>query len=43
MAEVSAALRHEHRSRYRYAVLLIGLNLLVDFGYALLDPRVKYE
>jgi len=24
MAEVSAALRHEHRSRYRYAVLLIG-------------------
>jgi oligopeptide transport system permease protein len=26
-----------------YAVLLIGLNLLVDFGYALLDPRVKYE
>lgn len=26
-----------------YAVLLLGLNLLVDFGYALLDPRVKYE
>ncbi|HEV2454827.1 MAG TPA: ABC transporter permease [Verrucomicrobiae bacterium] len=26
-----------------YAVLLIGLNLLVDFAYTLLDPRVKYE
>jgi oligopeptide transport system permease protein len=26
-----------------YAVLLVLLNLLVDFGYALLDPRVKYE
>ena len=26
-----------------YAVLLIGLNLLVDFAYAFLDPRVKYE
>ena len=26
-----------------YAVLLIGLNLLVDFTYTLLDPRVKYE
>lgn len=26
-----------------YAVLLIALNLLVDFGYTLLDPRVKYE
>ncbi len=26
-----------------YAVLLIGLNLAVDFIYTLLDPRVKYE
>lgn len=26
-----------------YAVLLIALNLLVDFAYTLLDPRVKYE
>jgi oligopeptide transport system permease protein len=26
-----------------YAVLLIGLNLLVDFSYTLIDPRVKYE
>ncbi|HTV40307.1 MAG TPA: ABC transporter permease [Candidatus Sulfotelmatobacter sp.] len=26
-----------------YAFLLIGLNLLVDFTYTLLDPRVKYE
>ena len=26
-----------------YAALLIGLNLAVDFTYALLDPRVKYE
>ena len=26
-----------------YAVLLIGLNLLVDFAYTMLDPRVKYE
>jgi oligopeptide transport system permease protein len=26
-----------------YAVLLLGLNLLVDFSYTLLDPRVKYE
>lgn len=26
-----------------YAVLLIGLNLLVDFAYTWLDPRVKYE
>ena len=26
-----------------YAVLLIVLNLLVDFSYTLLDPRVKYE
>jgi len=26
-----------------YAVLLIGLNLVVDFLYTLLDPRVKYE
>ncbi|HEV2328761.1 MAG TPA: ABC transporter permease [Verrucomicrobiae bacterium] len=26
-----------------YAFLLIGLNLLVDFIYTLLDPRVKYE
>ncbi|HEY4417833.1 MAG TPA: ABC transporter permease [Verrucomicrobiae bacterium] len=26
-----------------YAILLIGLNLVVDFAYTLLDPRVKYE
>jgi oligopeptide transport system permease protein len=26
-----------------YATLLIVLNLLVDFAYTLLDPRVKYE
>jgi oligopeptide transport system permease protein len=26
-----------------YAVLLVGLNLVVDFAYTLLDPRVKYE
>jgi oligopeptide transport system permease protein len=26
-----------------YATLLIGLNLVVDFAYTLLDPRVKYE
>jgi len=26
-----------------YAILLVGLNLAVDFAYILLDPRVKYE
>jgi len=26
-----------------YAILLIGLNLIVDFAYTILDPRVKYE
>src|SRR5476649_1744308 len=26
-----------------YAMLLIALNLVVDFSYTLLDPRVKYE
>lgn len=26
-----------------YAVLLLGMNLIVDFTYTLLDPRVKYE
>lgn len=26
-----------------YAILLVGLNLVVDFAYTLLDPRVKYE
>jgi oligopeptide transport system permease protein len=26
-----------------YAMLLIGMNLAVDFIYTLLDPRVKYE
>jgi oligopeptide transport system permease protein len=26
-----------------YALLLIGLNLVVDFAYTMLDPRVKYE
>jgi oligopeptide transport system permease protein len=26
-----------------YAVLLLGLNMVVDFAYTLLDPRVKYE
>ncbi len=26
-----------------YAMLVIGLNLVVDFAYTLLDPRIKYE
>ena len=26
-----------------YALLLLGLNLMVDLAYSLLDPRVKYE
>jgi oligopeptide transport system permease protein len=26
-----------------YAALLVVLNLVVDFAYTLLDPRVKYE
>jgi oligopeptide transport system permease protein len=26
-----------------YAMLLLGLNLLVDLAYAVLDPRVRYE
>jgi oligopeptide transport system permease protein len=26
-----------------YAILLVALNLIVDFAYTLLDPRVKYE
>ena len=26
-----------------YAVLLIALNLIVDFAYTVLDPRVRYE
>ena len=26
-----------------YAMLLIAMNLMVDFAYTLLDPRVKYE
>ncbi len=26
-----------------YAMLLLGLNLLVDMAYSLLDPRVRYE
>jgi oligopeptide transport system permease protein len=26
-----------------YAMLLIGMNLIVDFTYTVLDPRVKYE
>ena len=26
-----------------YALLLLGLNLAVDFAYSLLDPRVRYE
>ena len=26
-----------------YAVLLLGLNLIVDLSYSLLDRRVKYE
>jgi ABC-type dipeptide/oligopeptide/nickel transport system permease component len=24
-------------------LLLLGLNLMVDLAYSLLDPRVKYE
>lgn len=26
-----------------YAILLVGLNLVVDFAYTVFDPRVKYE
>ena len=26
-----------------YAALLLPINLIVDYGYALLDPRVRYE
>jgi oligopeptide transport system permease protein len=26
-----------------YAILLLGLNLLVDFAYSLLDPRIRYD
>jgi oligopeptide transport system permease protein len=26
-----------------YAILLVALNLVVDFAYTLLDPRVRYE
>ena len=26
-----------------YAILLLGLNLLVDLSYSLLDKRVRYE
>lgn len=26
-----------------YAVLLLGLNLAVDFAYSILDPRVRYD
>lgn len=26
-----------------YAVLLLGLNLIVDIAYSVLDPRVRYE
>lgn len=26
-----------------YAMLLVALNLIVDFAYTMLDPRVKYE
>jgi oligopeptide transport system permease protein len=26
-----------------YAALLLVLNLLVDFAYSVLDPRVRYE
>ena len=26
-----------------YAVLLLVLNLIVDFSYSLLDPRVRFE
>ena len=25
------------------AVLLLGMNLAVDFAYTILDPRVKYD
>jgi len=25
-----------------YAALLLVLNLLVDFGYSILDPRIRY-
>ena len=26
-----------------YAILLLGLNFLVDLSYSLLDPRVRHE
>jgi oligopeptide transport system permease protein len=26
-----------------YATILVGMNLIVDFAYTVLDPRVKYE
>ncbi|HEU6448217.1 MAG TPA: ABC transporter permease [Verrucomicrobiae bacterium] len=26
-----------------YAILLVGLNLIVDFAYTIFDPRVKYD
>ena len=26
-----------------FAALVIGVNLLIDFLYVVLDPRVKYE
>jgi ABC-type dipeptide/oligopeptide/nickel transport system permease component len=26
-----------------YAALLLVLNLVVDFAYSVLDPRVRYE
>ena len=26
-----------------YAVLIMGLNLIVDVGYALLNPKIRYQ
>ena len=26
-----------------YSALLVGLNLVVDLGYALVDPRIKFD
>jgi len=44
---INSALNHDYTMTVGlallYATLLIVLNLVVDFAYMLLDPRVKYE